>query len=965
MKVFLSSTTKDLADHRQHVIAAIDRGDGLECACMERFGARDAVPAEFIARSVEGADVFVGIIGHLHGSCPPSEERSFTELEYEAAVRRGLPRLIFLAREDFSLPMHLVEPETERQRQKAFRLRVSAERIRDTFNDPADLANRVLSAVRNLERQTQYHTGFIQPFPPQPDFEHPYPLQENFTGRRTERLTLSDWFGNDSHQILALVGMGGEGKSALTWAWVQTDLLGLPLPGSSDSRGASEHSAAAGPIQSPDGLFWWSFYEGEADFNAFLDRALCYASSGQLKPHLCGSGSEKAKNLVALLQKRRMLLVLDGFERQLSGYSGLRAPYQGDTVSEEDRVCVDPNAREFIKRFVALPSPSRLLLTTRLVPLDLDGLAGCRQEHLSGLNEDDAEAFLRAQGVEGTSEEIREVCRRYGHHALALRLLAGLVAHDPVRPGNIYVVSRIPQKDIAGGVKRLKSHILELAYDALSSSEQLLLSQMAAFRYPVAYSILRDTFSPPSKVRETKWQGWMRGLLKKQAPRSEPEHDLLLRLKKLIGRGLVLFEQGRDRYDLHPIVRHYSYDRLLDKAGIHTKLTDYYGRLAGAADRAPVSITDFQPLIELFHHTVLTGHQQDAFRLFAERLQAPLLTNLCDVKTYCELIGDLFGEAKDGDYAPPGLRGRDLTSARSCLAHSYLLSGAPAKAIPIYEQVLGSHADNKEYAAAANASIQLAMALCATGELKSAEFRLRAAIRVSESPQRAEFRCLAEDRLCDLYAQEGRTKECVELLSEGQARAASYEQLQAQVRLALLEGKAEEALRRAREALSLADRRMFEMDRIRARWLIGWAMLCCADLSSNQDRESRLGESETYLKEALRRCGVVRFVELETDARLTLAQCYFARGLMTEAREYADDSLLIADASGYRLKKAEILLTLAQCELADHSWKDAERHLEAARDSAWCDGPPHVLGPVFDRIERVRAMGADGQQAAG
>ena len=41
-----------------------------------------------------------------------------------------------------------------------------------------------------------------------------------------------------------VVAIGGMGKSALTWAWLQRDVLGLPLPGlASDSPEAAEHLA--------------------------------------------------------------------------------------------------------------------------------------------------------------------------------------------------------------------------------------------------------------------------------------------------------------------------------------------------------------------------------------------------------------------------------------------------------------------------------------------------------------------------------------------------------------------------------------------------------------------------------------------------------------------------------------------------------------------------------------------------
>src|SRR5256885_14909902 len=99
--VFVSSTLRDLKEYRAAVIAAIDSLDGYECVCMERFGARDEKSESFIVQKVYECNLFVGIVGHLHGSSPDGCEQSYTELEYQVAVDANKPRLMFCAPEDF------------------------------------------------------------------------------------------------------------------------------------------------------------------------------------------------------------------------------------------------------------------------------------------------------------------------------------------------------------------------------------------------------------------------------------------------------------------------------------------------------------------------------------------------------------------------------------------------------------------------------------------------------------------------------------------------------------------------------------------------------------------------------------------------------------------------------------------------------------------------------------------------
>jgi hypothetical protein len=99
--VFLSSTFRDLAKHREAVIAAIESLDGYHCVCKEKFGARDWEADAFCGAKVQECDLFIGIVGHLHGSCPPNSAQSYTEREFDAAIAANKSRLMFIAPEDF------------------------------------------------------------------------------------------------------------------------------------------------------------------------------------------------------------------------------------------------------------------------------------------------------------------------------------------------------------------------------------------------------------------------------------------------------------------------------------------------------------------------------------------------------------------------------------------------------------------------------------------------------------------------------------------------------------------------------------------------------------------------------------------------------------------------------------------------------------------------------------------------
>ena len=94
-KVFLSSTKLDLIELRSAAEEAIHGLDGYEFVGMERFGTRDEMPLKYCLQCVRQCDIFVGIFGHRYGSCPPNSDKSFTEHEYDEALRLNKQRLLF------------------------------------------------------------------------------------------------------------------------------------------------------------------------------------------------------------------------------------------------------------------------------------------------------------------------------------------------------------------------------------------------------------------------------------------------------------------------------------------------------------------------------------------------------------------------------------------------------------------------------------------------------------------------------------------------------------------------------------------------------------------------------------------------------------------------------------------------------------------------------------------------------
>ncbi len=706
--------------------------------------------------------------------------------------------------------------------------------------------------------------------PPEPDLVHPYPLQPNFTGRIAERKWLTEWFTADSHPVCVVEAIGGMGKSALAWYWLHADVLGKPPAGYSK---ADQENLRVPQDRRPEGVLFWSFYEKDSHFGAFLDRAVGYvgASDGSSADL---SDREKLDIVLRALEQRRILLIFDGFERELRAYAGYRAPYQGDDAGGEDgNDCVDPRAAEFLRSAAPLALAGRVLLTSRLFPNELINLAGCRHERLENLGLDDVASFFEATGVKGMRAEIAQAVAPYGGHPLSVSLLARAIVKDRRMKGDIKAAGRHTVLDKLKG--RQGHDILEVAYDEMSAEHRELLSRIAAFRSPMDYEALESVAT-------------LKGA------------KLDAALTELEARGLLLRDPNSERYDLHPIVRRYAYDRLADKAGVHGRLREYFG--ARPAPERVETLADLAPTIELYWHTVGAGSFDAARELLGDRLiPNPLHFRFGAYQQMIELLGPLFPE---DERQPPRLASEsDQAWTLNALANSYLLSGQPRRAVAVFEAAvaLAEKVGDKENLAVG--LINLAGGQLKLGWLEAAEQGLRRSIDLCREFEGELHEAVGHRNLGQLVACEGRFSEAepeletaLESFHTQEARQSEGVVWTYRALLGLLRGDPKGAVAAATESRRLADDKSVERAIIWAEWLLGWARTALGKPTA----------AEPHLNEALTRCRRISLVEIEPSILLAWARRHHAGGDGTQARRFAEDALRIADRCEYRLNQAEI-----------------------------------------------------------
>nr|DAY22428.1 MAG TPA: deoxyribosyltransferase [Caudoviricetes sp.] len=149
-QVFVSSTYQDLIEERQKVIEAL-LGKNCFPVGMEYFPAANEDQFTVIKKLIDRCDYYILIIGGRYGSIEPKSGKSYTQLEFEYAISRGIPVASFYHAEPSKLPAERVE-STDMGKQKLgeFKKIVQGKKLCDSWKEPYELAFKVNKSLDYL-----------------------------------------------------------------------------------------------------------------------------------------------------------------------------------------------------------------------------------------------------------------------------------------------------------------------------------------------------------------------------------------------------------------------------------------------------------------------------------------------------------------------------------------------------------------------------------------------------------------------------------------------------------------------------------------------------------------------------------------------------------------------------------------------------------------------------------------------
>ena len=501
LRVFVSSTIKELAAERKAARAAIER---LHLApVMFELGARPHPPRDLYRAYLGQSDVFVGLYGDRYGWVAPGEVVSGLEDEYNLSP--GLPKLIYIR-----------EPADDRDPRLAGLL----DRVRDDdgasfkyYSTPQEL-RRLLEAdlatllAERFDRSRPEPTGQTAPVDIVRDgAATPAPLTE-LIGRDAELASVERTLQRDTVRLVTLLGPGGIGKTRLA----------IDLATRARARGDETAFVDLTPVNDPDLV------------PNVIAEAVGVLDTGD-RPI--------AEKLVAALRQRRILVVLDNFEQVLPAAPGLTA-----------LLSAAPGVRLLVT--------SRTLLrvtgehAVELAPLGLPRLTGVHD--LKAADTASVALFVeRSRAVKADFEvtpenidAIAAICVALDGVPLALELAAA-------RSRMLTPAAMLARLDrrlslLAGGARDLPARqrtlrsTIDWSTQLLDEPEKRLLSQLGVFAGAFSLDAVEFVTRAPSS----------------------PASDPLAGLGTLVDNSLVHEEDrdGRPYYSLLATVREYALERL-------------------------------------------------------------------------------------------------------------------------------------------------------------------------------------------------------------------------------------------------------------------------------------------------------------------------------------------------------------------------------------------------------------------
>ena len=161
-QVFISSTYSDLQQERKKVLDILLMADCIP-AGMENFTATDDEQFNVIKKVIDLCDYYILILGKRYGSVNDSTGLSYTEMEYNYAIDKGIPVLVFVLDDSVKIEEDKIEKDDiKKGKLVAFKNRAMKNRLASIWQDTSDLMGKVAIAIIQAKSEIKrpgWHRG--------------------------------------------------------------------------------------------------------------------------------------------------------------------------------------------------------------------------------------------------------------------------------------------------------------------------------------------------------------------------------------------------------------------------------------------------------------------------------------------------------------------------------------------------------------------------------------------------------------------------------------------------------------------------------------------------------------------------------------------------------------------------------------------------------------------------------------
>jgi hypothetical protein len=400
-----------------------------------------------------------------------------------------------------------------------------------------------------------------------------------FFGRDAEMRLLDDALASKRTSLVAFVGPGGQGKTALAQQWLKQPTT---------TSGA-------------DGVFLWSFYRGK-------DADTCL---GQLLADVTGtpfvadaSASYRVDRLLDLLRRHKWVVVLDGLEI-VQCESG---PWFGRVTH--------PELGRLLEELASEPLPGLVVVTTRFPLPDLEKRRHARFVNLASLDLRSARELLRSLGVDGEDADLDEAAATCGRHAKAVELLGTYLACYQQGDATRHRLLPEPESGPFAEEEHHVARVLGVHQAALAPEARDVLALATAFREPPTLERLLEYLRsrPVETLLHETWERTYTAFKDRPASWVEAQVRQLVRLRLL--EEVTADDSDSRVIDAHPLVRR-GFEHVLGVAGHRESAIARAGFLHGRPDRRrPANLDEAREDVELFHAYCDAGAWDEADRAY-------------------------------------------------------------------------------------------------------------------------------------------------------------------------------------------------------------------------------------------------------------------------------------------------------------------------------------------------------------